>query len=280
MKLAYILIVLFAISNYSCKVKKEIVTASEEKLKNISDSRLVRSVLENSVEFEELYLKKVELQFNLSDHKYNVKANFWLEKDSQIIVSIIPLMGIEMLRVRFTKNEIVIIDRTKKKVINSNYEFIEKNYNVSIDFDVLQAVITNSLFCYSDEIKRRDCIKRFKHYIKDDKYSLQSLKERTFKRIDTSDYVDLIYQEFLIGGFNYKIEKVFIKNFSTNENLEIIYNSFKNLDGIKFPTQININGNRGKNEFSINLEINDIEKDATQKLVFKVPEKYKKATLF
>lgn len=152
----------------SCKTTERITLG---KVSNISDARLRNQLDANQVVYDKLYLKKVQFNYNDGRSKKSFKGSFVIEKDSQIIVSIYALMGIELVRAKFTKNEVVILDKHNKVAMFTNYNFFSTKYGLDLDFFALQSILSNSLFLYPSDGDYMDGLKKYKHHVEDDFYS-------------------------------------------------------------------------------------------------------------
>ena len=97
----------------SCKTVKRAVSFGERQ--DLSLSELVDSVKDRSVVFDELYLKRVFVDIKTDERSLAGRANILIKKDSVIIISVIPIMGIELYRIKLDKEGVYILDRLNKK---------------------------------------------------------------------------------------------------------------------------------------------------------------------
>lgn len=275
MKIRYLIILLIVLTT-SCKTLNETVYNRNKALKNIPDVKLLNHVEDNNLDFDDIYLRKVEISASINKKKYNVKSNFWIQKDSIINISVIPLMGIEMFRIQFNTDSVIIIDRTKRKITSKDYSFISNIVNVEVNYFVIQSILTNSMFCLNGLDNGNDCLKKFKNYTKDGFYAFQSIKERRYNKLEKKLKDDIIYQEFLIDSEKFRVNKAVVNSIYENKKLEINYTNFENIDSVLFPKLISLFGKDQLNTINIDLIINNISIDGETKLNFKVPNKYDK----
>ena len=262
----------------SCKsgnilIRKE---RKKEELKNISDARLIKSTEENNIEFSTLFFKKFQADIIINGQHKAFKGNLFINNDSVIILSIIPLMGIELFRVKFVPDSIFILDRTKKNIDIVDYNYLWDKFFVDIDFNTIRNILLNQFYCYPSSDLEDNCIKRYKHYLRNGLYTLQSIKKGRYTRYSrNNDFKEFIYHEFDIAPDIFRITKSYIKDFENNMALKLVYEEFVELDKYVFPSIISINGNRDGNVFSISIRFNGIEIDGVSKLSFKYnAEKY------
>ena len=68
-------------------------------------------------------------------------------------------MGIELIKAKLSKNELIIldkknvIDKKEKVALRTDYTFFSKKYGVYLDFQAIQAILTNALFLYPVELE-------------------------------------------------------------------------------------------------------------------------------
>ena len=265
-------ILLIIITIFSCKsgnilIRKE---RKKEELKNISDAKLVRYTEDNNLVYNTMFFKKFQADITINDKNKSFKGNLFIKKDSVIILSITPLMGIELFRIKFVQDSIFIIDRTKKNIDIVDYKYIWNKFFVDIDFNTIQNILLNQFYCYPASGIDEHCIKKFKHYLRNDLYVLQSIKSNKFSRYSRrNNFKELIYHEFDIAPDIFRISKSYIKDFESNMSLTINYKKFVVLNEFVFPSVISLDGSRDGNIFKINIKFNGIDIDGVSKLSFK-----------
>lgn len=154
-RLIKINIIIFAVSSIlivfsGCKSKKESLDTSGT-LENKSMKTLVQDILEKEVQYKTIESKgKIELRKGNSGMK--TTAVFKLVKDSIIQASVrIPIIGGEAMRINFTPNDILIIDRMHKQYALLPYSEIQALGNSNSIFFNIQSLFTNKLFILGEE---------------------------------------------------------------------------------------------------------------------------------
>ncbi len=264
-------LVLLTFISFSCK-SIELVNIGN--VSNITDAKLRSLLNENEIKYEKLYLKKVQFSFNDGKDERSFKGSFVVQKDSQIIVSIYALMGIELIRAQLTNNEVIIIDKHNKIVLKTNYNFFSKKYGIDLDFRTIQALITNSLFIYPSENEYYDDLKKYKHHIENEAYSFKSLKDKRLDRLSKRSRNDIIIHKISIHPDIYKIFNVYIKDFSNNQSLNVEYSEFSSKSGVLFPGKVKINGEKANSKLIVDMKINYLEVNDGGSLHFKIPSAY------
>ncbi len=244
------------------------------KVTNIPDVKLRGLLRDNELQFDKLYLKKVNFTFDNGKEKKSFKGSFVIKKDSVIIVSIYAPMGIELIRTQLSKHEVTIIDKHNKVVMSTDYGYFNRNFGIDVDFSMLQAILSNTLFVYPAEENYYEELKKYKHDVNSNSYSFKSLKDKRLSRISKRRANDLIIHEFDIYPEIFRIFNVFIKDFSSNQSLVIDYKNFQKFNDILFPEYINLKGERGINKVLVSIKINYIEINDGGSLHFKIPSSY------
>ncbi|WP_439182118.1 DUF4292 domain-containing protein [Carboxylicivirga taeanensis] len=273
----YLLIIL-VFGLVGCKTTREFYD-SKEQLKNIPDAKLISSVEENYFEYESVFYKRFKAEVNFNSDTKSFKGNLYVLRDSSIVVSINPLMGIELMRVRLSKGKVEIIDRTKKTYSHGNYEFLWKKFLIELDYQTLQSIIANQLFVYPiDEAEKN--LKRYKHYCTEDVYQLQSVKEGKYVRKYKKEKAEnMIFHQFSVLPEIFKINEVYIRDFSMNSEIRVSYDNFISHSNVLIPTLFTIEGARGNDKFSISINFEHVDVNGSNAIGFKVSEKYKKIDL-
>ncbi len=255
----------------SCKTSEKVVIG---KVSNIPDVKLRKSLKDNELVYDQLYLKKVNFTLDDGEQKRSFKGSFVIKKDSVIIVSIYALMGIELIRAQLTSDSVLIVDKHNKIVYNTDYSYFEKKFGVDITYDIFESIISNQLFLYPDEGEYYEGLKKYKHNTTSEFYSFKSVKDKRISRIVKRDNTNLIFHEIDIYPEIFKIFNVFIKDFSTGQSLKVNYSNFKNFDKILFPEVIDISATQGIKTIKLTLEINYLDIDDGGSLHFKIPSSY------
>jgi len=270
---------LFSVLLTSCKSTQNFYNKKGE-LKNITDTKLINSVESNYASYNTIFYKKFKAEVTFKDDRKSFKGNLYLQKDSSIIVSINPLMGIELFRVKLSPNKVEIIDRTKKSYTVANYELLWKKFLIELDYFTIQKILTNEFYTYPISNTEERYIKRYKHYTSNEFYQLKSVKDgridRKYRREKTEE---LVLHEFSILPEIFKISKSYIRDFSVDSEVDINYDNFSVFNDSYIPALLRIKGRRGIEDFSMQIEFEHIELDSENSIGFKISSKYKKIDL-
>lgn len=79
---------------------------------------------------------------NLDGRTYQTNCSMWAVYDSLTILSVTPMLGIEMFRAEVTPTEVVIIDKINKRCLRTTYDEINRYVTPEVhyrDFQTLAA---------------------------------------------------------------------------------------------------------------------------------------------
>ncbi len=253
----------------SCKSKDKLLRY--ETIKSIDEDVLVNNILVNELNYNALYFKRLTIDFDENGNSRSVRASMYIKRDSSIIISIVPLMGIEIFRVSLSKSEIKVIDRLNRKVMVSDYKKLSERFFVEINYNIIEGLLTNSLFSYPNY--NPELIKDYAAYHQDSFYSLRSINMLQYERLSKRNSDLFLHQVNILPGI-YKINENRITK-TLNQMLFVTeYKNFSTLGNTQFPYSVNISAKQGNNNFKLNFTFSDIEVDGSNSLNFRIPDKY------
>ena len=127
-----LLIVLSIVLLASCKRQSLLSSDKKETLEIINP------------DFEYL-TSKAKFKFEHNDKKVSATANFRIQKDSLIWLSITPGLGLEVARVLINRNQVFVLDKLNKKYYEYDFKELSKQYGFEFDFGLIQSVILGNL---------------------------------------------------------------------------------------------------------------------------------------
>ena len=261
----FIVIFLITIIFDSCRTKEKLTTKVE--VESINEDMFVDNIIRNQLDFNTLLFKRVAVEVNENGKAMSARANIFIKNNEEIIISIIPLLGIEMARVLIQPEKIVIIDRFNKEVYNTNFGYVKRRFHFDLDFNLLQSVFTNRLFSYPDGNPSK-----VKNYEVQQNNGIYTFVSRTGRGnlINNNPFV----QRIDIVPDNYKISRNIISNQSTNSRFDVRYDNFSDLNNKKFPYSITMSGQNGNERYGLTLKFSNIEVNESGLILFNIPEGY------
>lgn len=241
--------------------------------------KMLINELLDSVENNELVYTHLSIKFSgnlkVDNKSQRFSGNFRIFKDSIIWVSIQKL-NIEGARILIRPDSVFLINRTEKTYSSASIDEVLMKYSANLNFEVLQALLTNNLYLLPSEdstllyVKYRPC--------KDDsKYCLNSNTIWKNKMIvtgagdtlpmQTNHTIKIIPDIFRPSEVQF-VETPYASNFLWQ------YLEQKNFDSQFFPSIIKIFSEMGTQNIEIEININRLSFREEQSYPFKISKKY------
>lgn len=145
MKLKNIIWILYAVFLTSCAVSQGArVERKHKKIKRMSNARLYNEVTTNYLDYKTINFKKINISYEQKDKKQEFRGSVRILKDSIIWLSI-SKMGIEGVRVKLTPDSVFFIDRLHREYMMTDYSYLNKRFNLELDYYLVQSILTNQL---------------------------------------------------------------------------------------------------------------------------------------
>lgn len=257
----FIILLITSLLFVSCKTKHKL---EQKRLSEISD--IYSNIKKQYIDFNTLLIK-ASTKFDNGKKKLNLKGTVKIIKDSLIIVSLSPGLGIEAARIKFTKDSIFILDRLSSKVTMGSYKFIEKNYKIYVSFNDVQSILINELFIFPIEKGvsiKNELLNSFT--VKQKEHSMD------FYRKTTGHIENLIS----VNAESYKIEKYIINDVANNRNVQLKYEDNFSEDFNNLPKRISLLSSSVNTYLKLNLNYTKVIKNKKLNFSFKIPSKYEK----
>ena len=210
--------------------------------------------------FQTLEISKFTANYSGSDEKKNFKGFIRLKHDSVLMVSVSPLMGIELFRLKLDEDSVGFIDRYYKTYYRDALFVLVKKYGIPADFNLIQSFLLGyDIFWDDPEIMPR----KFRET--DDFYAVEY-----FVSGERSNFgVEYFYAK------NLKIKRILVTNFSGGSSLDILYNSYFDEKDISFvPNELNISFIQGNSIDKLELSYKSAELNKVLNFPFSISDKY------
>ncbi|BAX80162.1 DUF4292 domain-containing protein [Labilibaculum antarcticum] len=270
-----VLVIIIALFQFSCK---SFYKLGVEKAKTMSDNKLYSGLIDSSLNYQTLYVKRFAANFSVDGISKSFKGSIKIEKDSIIWIDISATVGIPVARILITPDSVKMIDRLKKTYLIDGFDFFSEKLNLDLDFDSFQSILTNSIFKLDNEEKEKAFIRSFNGKIIGNKYVFISEKARKIDRKLKKDKLDKLdkynYQRIDIEPLLMRITDIFVKEFDTSREISIKYRDFTVFQNRKFPQRLNFEVKDPKHLLSCNIKFNKITFDEKLRFSFTIPDKY------
>ena len=227
-----------------------------------SPEKLVKMERLDNYKIEDVNFKYLSTKSRLiyadENNKQNVRVNIRIAKDSLIWASL-RAAGVEGMRVLFTKDSILIMDKIEKNYYIKTFQQISRQINHDINFQIVQSLIVGSL---PFEIPENANYERKKDVF-----------QRKFRKNDIEIDIE-------VSRFFARITQLVLKQEDSNNKLKLDYSDFRQVGNTVFPheSKANIKYHNQKTELKteISLTHSEIELNEVLEFPFTVSDSYTK----
>lgn len=259
-------ICLMAICLFSCKSKQPVAKQREPAMKEVVNptKSLISNILAAEPSFQTAQASKVKATINYQQRQISVSATINIMHDSAIVVSVQPLLGIEMVRLEMTKHNVVLIDKMNRKYVSMTMDEVQKETGYPVTFADVENLLTNRIFVIGH----------------DDNWLLNTpLEKGTADGLTTLAFKEKkINYQFGINAAN-RIEKINLSEDGSTYKGELVYKNFVQSGDVNFPMQITVDVKSAKLSGSGSLTIQTVRFNSGANVIPMALNKYMKTTL-
>lgn len=246
------------------EISREVKPGADE-----NNLRLISLLEKRDYRFKTLKIKRVEVDLSIKGGSKKVRGNIAIYRDSMIVVSIIPVLGYEMLRIMCTEDSVIVINRTDKSYCATSFEHYREKYGLPIGFKDLGAMLTNEVFYYKDNYEDRVYERK-----------LNKNGEKNLFMIDSfRDGRKITNQGMEIDSEGRKLENVFITDYERKMRINLEYSNFAGNDDRLFPRNIKVNLIEKNNSIKMEIHYGQIVFDDSIRVEFSHPTHYKRVDI-
>ncbi len=264
---------IFTVLFFGCRTRKTVTVVPA--LRMLTGEQIVRNVESHNFDFDRIFFKRAVINYKDGSSNLSFKANIYLKRDSFIILSITPVLGIELYRVFLDPHGVKVLDRLNQEVIVSGYDLFYKQFLIQPGFAFIQDILTNRLVSYP--LSNPLSSYKLSHPDLRQSYSIISQVSRPYALPYQRGIAnDTIFHQIKVEPGLFRVESNLILHTGLGIKFGVDYSGFRSLDtlGHTFPENIVITGSRLNKSFEITAKFLDVELDGVNELSFKVPLKY------
>lgn len=256
---------------WSCKSTEK---AKRSSLEGKKTEYLIQQMKANEFKFDTFSAKSV-ISVTQDNKKTTFKSNIRIKKDSAIWISITPLFGIEMARVLITVDTVKLIDRLEKKYFIGDYEYINKRFNVDLEYEVLEAILLgNSIAFEFDE--------KVKFSTDKEDYYLGNLQKRKAKKADEKPKkIEKEKEEVIslwINQNSFKLDKFIFSDLTADRFILGEYKNFMEIEDQLIPEYLRFEL-QSSQPAEVELQYSRVSLNQPLKFSFNISSKYEKIGL-
>ncbi len=265
-----LIVCLFLFTLIGCRSSKPVSSGSKEFL-SVSDSKLMELAENVYLDYNNLYIKKYNAVVIINNSRKTFSGSMFLQKDSQLVITVAPLLGIELFRAKFDKDTVFLLDRTKKDIYKGSYKLIENLLYLQLNFNIVESIFSNRMFIVNS-VGENHSINKFKHSVIDNHYVFTNTRSGWFGGGGLRN--SSLIQAFYIEPVTFKLGQSVVSDSKSNYGVEVFYSDMRSLGNSLFPHSINIKGHNGTQKFEATFTFPSIEVNSKNSLRMNIPDNY------
>lgn len=263
-RFALFLITIFLLS--SCWISKNITTEPTPVSPAVY---FLDSVKSNYLNFNTLSLK-YNSKFESKNKNLSFSGQIRIKHDSIIWISVSPAMGIEAMRLVFTPDSVMLLNRIDNSYLTDSYDIVTKYTQTEINFKFLQSLFLNELIPY----KYNADVKVLDNYIVNSDSSHVILTNNN-SNINDSLNKTIVHIISILKDIK-KVDNISTYDNASNRNIKINYSEFENEEGTQFPTNINLVLKNKADFINLSIKYTKITNDKNLNFPFNIPRKFER----
>ncbi len=266
---------------FSCRTVRQVTVKKD--IPFITENKLLRNIDSNELKYNTLFIKRIDVSYTNKKESSSFKASMKIKRDTFIQVSVTAPLGIEVARVLITPDSIKFADIYHKKYFIAGYDYFYEKFDIHLNFDCIQDILTNIYFNIED-YSSTGRTKKFKLERTDAGYELSSVQEKALsrkikklykKKRKNKDYV-LILQKILIDPVLFRPLQMSVEDVDEDMGVAVSYGKFKDFSGKIFPEKIVFKLFSEGDKINLELTFLKLEFDVPVESNFKISSKYKR----
>ena len=239
----------------------------EDKKAEVESAPFLEERIDSSAFKARTFSAKADVSSRQGENALTFNVNMRVKSDSIIWISISPMLGIEVARVMVTPDSVKFVDRINKRYAVTDFNFLNKLFDINVDFEILQGIITGNLFSYKKN-------KFNSVYTEEGQYILSTLSKRKLKRsLEDIDPSKPIVQDVWVSDSNYRISKLSVEDQKLSKSLVVTYKDHQPTDGGLFPYKSTTVVKADK-ELTIDIEYKKLTLNGDLEFPFSIPDSY------
>ena len=89
--------------------------------------------------------QKANATLQLDEHQYTINCSVMMWRNESIVISLQPIMGIEMFRMEATADSVLVVDKMNRRYTTLAYDWISKEIRPAPSLKMIQDYITTPL---------------------------------------------------------------------------------------------------------------------------------------
>lgn len=242
----------------ACRSAKQ--TGSKVDVQTEAESKVVENVIRCSPTFAS-FSAKARLTASLGGKELSVNGTLKMVRDQRIQLSVAPLLGIEVARIDLSRDSLLVVNRLKREYVCMSLSAFSDLVGGEVDFYTLQAMLCHQLYLPGKSGVDEKDKRQFAVETQADGTSLIRLRQT--RAVNYSFTADA----------QYFLTRTALETMGTYA-LDCTYASPQTLDGIAFPTQMDIRLKKGAKTLQARVALSKMETGRTELTPTELSKKY------
>jgi len=246
-----------------CKSSRKIATVETATAK--ADGEFFDSMREKAFRFETLSAR-MNAEILVPGKEMSSRVDMKMVKDSAFMLSVQPLLGIELFRLVMDRDSIKIVDRMSRRYLAENYANLKGQTPIAFNYNNLQSLFVNHLFYPGEDAVTPAVYSRF-----------LLNQEGSRAEIQAKDKMGLSYT-FTADGEE-KLLSTSITDRTDSFSLHWIYSDFRITEEQPFPMLMDMNFfTKGASKGGIRLAFSRVQTNVPVQIEVAIPDRYRRVT--
>lgn len=226
-KLYPIFILLLALTFAGCHGQKKTTTTHSRHQKVDPQKQLAEQLLDAVPVSNTAYASKAKVTISVGSQQISANSSVSMVRDSAIVISVQPLLGIELFRLEISRERIKVIDKMNRRYVNLTYAAVQKETGLNITYPTVQ-----SFFCNQPCVIGQDSDSAI--------LQLPLTAEQTEQGIIMQFTDNDLNYTYTFDSTSKRLRNTLIQMTMRGDNSRVDYSDFQVFNDILFPTNIDI----------------------------------------
>ncbi len=281
-----LMITVFLVGFSSCRTSRRLPAS---RLKHISAEKLLDKARQNAFEFDDLTIRRINIQFSDEGTKASFRASLKATRDEKMLASITKL-NIPVGRVLLSPDSILYINYIDKNYFRGDYSYLYNLLNFKISFNAVQSVVLNPIKTGIIDSARDSA--RFYVSVEDGRYVLQpenqsdrnnlrrgKISIRNYTKRTVFDDEELVIKKMMFNPQNFILEKLVLENLVDDRKMEVEFSDFVKVDGYDYPGAIDLKMLSGNELMELNIRLKGFSTEKIDSMELNIPERYQRVRI-
>ncbi|MGM0497177.1 MAG: DUF4292 domain-containing protein [Bacteroidota bacterium] len=262
---------LLGIIFFGCKSQKILTEKSDHIDETLENHDMIKKgIINKNISDTTVILKNFKVKYSSEKASHNLYGSAKLVQDTAILVSLRAPLGIEISRVLFRPEEVLVLDRKGNRYLVGDYSYLEERFNMNLNFNLVYSLMIGNFPDEYQFLERRDNIKPEFSNVAQDSLYVGEFHQPAGKNYKFQLWIhsSLIRPELFIFYEERNFKNFSVQYFDYNEHSEYY-----------LPGKLQIDGGQEKESYKIDIEYRNGELSSDKRIHFDVPSKFEKIDL-